>query len=156
VLAPTGSFYFGTLAEPAHIDPHIRPATMPPTPIGETVPVATMPSSGDSAMLPKTTTALDEEIRKAQTAGELAAMEPMFDAFVRKGSRVASIRILGHPRQGQIGFVYKDFLSWEKDPARKRMLLLLRYAICLAKPMPAETPIGSNFWTTLADINVSP
>ena len=49
----------------------------------------------------------------------MAGLEGLFSAFVRRGSRVESIRIMGTERQGEVGWVYKDFLAGRKTPSRR-------------------------------------
>jgi hypothetical protein len=101
-------------------------------------------------MLPKTSTAIDQVIRTATTAGELAAHEGMFNAFVKKGARVSSIRY-EHRSRPTIGWVDKEFLAWEKDHSIRDVLLTLRFAIETAKKLPPETPIDKIFWETVED-----
>jgi hypothetical protein len=99
-------------------------------------------------MLPKTIEAVDQVIRSSVTAGELATHGEMFEAFIRRGSRVAGVRIKGHSRP-TIGGIHKDFLAWEKDSAKRASLLRLRFALVVAVELAPETAIDGSFWETV-------
>jgi hypothetical protein len=99
-------------------------------------------------MLPKSVDALDELIRSATTAGEMAAHMEMFQKFMERGSRVAGIRTKHHPRH-TIGWVTKDFLAWEKRPDKLKLLLRIKAGIIQAMTMDPATPIDITYWQTL-------